>query len=59
VFAIEYYCTHCREKHEGRFFKKTSTQDLRHYRESEERLASMRTSFVPAGGRFATSVRDG
>jgi putative DNA methylase len=48
MFAIEYHCAHCREKHEGRFFKKPSPQDLRHYREAEERLASMRTSFVPA-----------
>jgi len=48
MFAIEYHCTHCRKRHEGRFFKKPSPQDLRHYTEAEDRLASMRTSFVPA-----------
>ena len=31
LFAIEYYCGHCRERHEGRYFKKPDAADLKRF----------------------------
>ena len=49
MFAIEYHCERCRARHEGRYFKMPSKEDLRCYEEAASRLSSMRTSFIPQG----------
>ncbi len=47
LFAIEYHCESCRPRHQGRFFKKPSTEDLAKYEKAATRLSAMRTSFIP------------
>jgi adenine-specific DNA methylase len=47
LFAIEYHCTKCKDKHRGRFFKRPHEQDLALFKEAESRLKKMRTKFVP------------
>ena len=47
LFAIEYYCEACRPRHEGRFFKKPSPEDLATFQKASARLDAMRPSFIP------------
>jgi adenine-specific DNA methylase len=47
LFAMEYHCGGCRGRHQGRFFKKPSTEDLAKYEAASARLSSMRPSFIP------------
>lgn len=47
MFAIEYHCSHCKDTHKGRFFKKPSEEDLQNYANSVERLASIGARFIP------------
>ncbi|HOC55553.1 MAG TPA: DNA methylase [Verrucomicrobiota bacterium] len=47
MFAIEYHCERCRPKHQGRFFKKPSAADLRHYDEAASRLTASKNRFLP------------
>lgn len=47
LFAIEYHCDACRPRHQGRFFKKPSPEDLAKYEKAATRLAAMRPSFIP------------
>ncbi|MDA8240426.1 MAG: hypothetical protein M0Z67_08660 [Nitrospiraceae bacterium] len=47
LFAIEYHCTKCKDKHSGRFFKKPDKQDMSFFQESESQLKKMRSKFVP------------
>jgi len=47
MFAIEYHCERCRERHEGRYFKKPAAEDLRHYEDAASRLLSSEASFIP------------
>jgi hypothetical protein len=47
LFALEYHCEHCREPHQGRFFKKPSPQDLARYDAAASRLSALRPSFLP------------
>lgn len=47
LFAIEYYCPACKPRHEGRFFKKPDTTDLKRVAESETLLQGLRARFIP------------
>lgn len=47
MFAIEYHCERCRDRHQGRYFKKPSAEELNRYEEAASRLRSMETQFVP------------
>ncbi len=47
LFAIEYHCEACRSRHQGRFFKKPSQEDLAKFEKAATRLSSMRPSFIP------------
>lgn len=47
MFAIEYFCSHCRTTHEGRFFKAPDSQDLQRYRAAEKDLANLSPKFIP------------
>ena len=47
LFAIEYHCEACRARHQGRFFKKPSPEDLAKYESAATRLSSIRPSFIP------------
>lgn len=47
LFAIEYHYRSCKNHHAGRFFKAPDNQDLAQVKESEKRLAGIRTKFVP------------
>lgn len=47
MIAIEYYCTHCKLGHKGRFFKRPDEGDIRNYSEAISRLEKAGTGFVP------------
>jgi adenine-specific DNA methylase len=47
LFAIEYYCAHCKPRHQGRFFKTPDEHDLGCYREAEAKLRRLQTEYVP------------
>lgn len=47
MFAIEYYCRHCKPHHNGRFFKKPDTEDLANYDKAEALLKEIGTHLVP------------
>ena len=47
MFAIEYHCTNCKNKHRGRFFKKPEDQDLLLFKQTESKWAKMHPEFVP------------
>jgi adenine-specific DNA methylase len=47
LFAIEYHCSRCKPRHDGRFFKKPDSQDLTRYGEAEAKLRRMQTEHVP------------
>ncbi|MBI5572510.1 MAG: DNA methylase [Desulfomonile tiedjei] len=38
MWAIEYHCEHCKPGHRGRFFKTPDVDDLRRYRDAEQRF---------------------
>jgi putative DNA methylase len=47
MLALEYHCSHCRPRHEGRFFKKPDGQDLAQYESACERLAQVDSIYIP------------
>ncbi|MBI4658341.1 MAG: DUF1156 domain-containing protein [Verrucomicrobia bacterium] len=47
MFAIEYHCERCRERHQGRYFKRPSAEDLKRYEEAASRLGSSEATFIP------------
>jgi putative DNA methylase len=47
MFAIEYHCPDCRPNHQGRFFKRPDTDDLRSFEEARSRWEKMKSRFVP------------
>lgn len=47
MVAIEYHCHPCRPKHSGRFFKRPDSDDIQRYRAAENKLAAMKTEYVP------------
>lgn len=47
MVAIEYYCSHCRPSHHGRFFKKPDEEDLQKYDEAAEVWKTMQPTCVP------------
>ncbi len=47
LFAIEYYCPHCKSRHKGRFFKKPDEEDLALVEEADSMWRQMRPKFAP------------
>ncbi len=47
LFAIEYYCPHCKATHKGRFFKKPDLQDLEKIEKAELFWKSISPEYVP------------
>ena len=47
MFAIEYYCRHCKPTHHGRFFKKPDENDLANYGKAASLLKKLGTEHVP------------
>ena len=47
LFAIEYYCSSCKKKHAGRFFKKPDARDIGMLEQAEKRALSSPLGFVP------------
>jgi len=47
MFAIEYYCPACKERHEGRFFKTPDGADTARYQTAQERLSTTETHYIP------------
>ena len=47
LFAIEYYCPACREKHSGRFFKSPDSKDLDRVFQAENRWKELYSEYVP------------
>ncbi len=47
LFAIEYYCPSCRERHVGRYFKAPDSNDLARVREAEQKWVETRPEYVP------------
>ena len=47
LFAIEYYCPHCRPLHKGRFFKRPDGEDLAIVEEADSLWRRMRPKFAP------------
>jgi adenine-specific DNA methylase len=47
MFAIEYYCSKCRPKHTGRFFKKPDESDLAAVAEAEDLRRTLDPEFIP------------
>lgn len=47
MFAIEYYCRHCKPTHQGRFFKKPDENDLANYGKAASLLKKLETEHVP------------
>jgi len=49
MVALEYYCPNCKQKHQGRFFKKPDKQDLLRYEQASKQLAEIKPTFIPSG----------
>jgi len=47
LFAIEYYNSHRKAEHQGRFFKKPDAKDLARIAEAEQRLQALQAKFIP------------
>jgi adenine-specific DNA methylase len=47
LFAIEYYCSHCKATHKGRFFKKPDAQDIEKIKKIESLWGHMTPKYVP------------
>lgn len=47
MFAIEYHCPDCKPDHQGRFFKRPDTEDLRSIEKAKIRWEGMKPRFVP------------
>lgn len=47
LFAIEYYCPACKERHMGRFFKTPDAGDLANLRDAEQEWAGTHPEYVP------------
>lgn len=47
LFAMEYYCSSCKGKHAGRFFKTPDDKDLDRMAESKAKWEQMRSKFTP------------
>ena len=48
MFAIEYYCVHCKSKHKGRFFKKPDQKDVLNIKRSEKLFKEITPKFIPS-----------
>lgn len=47
MFAIEYYCGRCRNKHEGRYFKKPDAKDLKRFEAAAAKWEGTSRAIVP------------
>jgi adenine-specific DNA methylase len=47
LFALEYYCPACKEKHIGRYFKVPDSDDLSRIQECDLEWAKIRSKYVP------------
>lgn len=47
MFAIEYFCQNCRDRHQGRFFKKPEPDDLAKYNRACRSWRRLRPTYVP------------
>ena len=47
LFAIEYYCPSCKERHAGRYFKVPDSNDLAKVRKAEQEWVETRPTYVP------------
>jgi putative DNA methylase len=47
MFAIEYYCSNCKPRHYGRFFKKPDPSDLKNMDQAVEEWARIHAKYVP------------
>jgi adenine-specific DNA methylase len=47
MFAMEYYCAHCKSGHQGRFFKKPQADDLDRFARARGKLRRTQTTCVP------------
>ena len=47
LFALEYICYNCKNKHKGRFFKSPDSNDLARVLEAEKRAAELQSEFIP------------
>ncbi len=47
LFAIEYHCPTCKPQHLGRFFKAPDAGDLAKVSESESRLSTLKSLYIP------------
>jgi adenine-specific DNA methylase len=47
MFALEYFCPHCKPTHKGRFFKKPDADDLARFQEASRHFETVGASFVP------------
>ena len=48
LFAIEYHCTNCKARHQGRFFKKPDADDLSRYTVAERAWTGLKPKFAPS-----------
>lgn len=47
LFAMEYHCHACKQKHKGRFFKVPDDDDLGKTKKASERLSSRKVKYIP------------
>lgn len=47
LFAIEYYCPSCREKHNGRYFKVPDDHDINRINKANEIISNMQLKYTP------------
>jgi len=47
LFALEYHCPECRDRHHGRYFKSPDADDLEKIREADQRWEETEAEFVP------------
>jgi len=47
LFAIEYYCQSCKDRHTGRFFKTPDSEDLARVHEAEGQWTGIHPEYVP------------
>ncbi len=50
MFALEYHCARCRERHIGRYFKAPDRRDLKLYQQARRKAEKARLPFVPRDG---------
>jgi putative DNA methylase len=47
IFALEYYCPHCKGQHTGRFFKIPDSEDFDRLHQAEAKSAGIRSIYIP------------